>query len=118
MEIQKLRNYRLNLEKFPFYNNQNDGIALFDLILSFIGAYILDKSFNISQKLPCKNKQIVYYLLVIPTGIFFHHIMAHYQYMSLYPQELTFLNKKLFNLEINIYKILITVLLFSIYRLI
>jgi hypothetical protein len=120
MDIQQLRNYRLNLEKYPFYNNKSDGIALFDLILSFVGAYILDITFKLSNKLPVNNKQYkqyIYYLLVIPVGILVHHLIAHYRARSLIPQEITFLNKKLFSLEFNIYKILIIILLIAIYVL-
>lgn len=109
MNITELRKYRIQFEQLPFYNNKNNGIALFDLILSFIGAFLIEFLFNISRFLPCKNKLIVYYLLVIPFGIIIHHIFAHIQtgFSVLLPDEITFLNRKLFNREFNVYKILI-----------
>lgn len=109
MNIAELRKYRIQLETFPFYNSKNNGIALFDLISSFIGAFLIDYIFNISNKLPCKNKKIIYYLLVIPFGIIIHHIIAHIQtnFSVLFPPEITFLNRHLFNKDFNIYKVLV-----------
>lgn len=90
--IQGLRKYRLG------------GIALFDLISSFIGAYILDYYFDLSRLLFGKltnNFKIVYYLSVIPIGVITHVIFS---------QE-TFLNKQLFSPDINIYKIIILLII-------
>jgi hypothetical protein len=113
MNLSNLRRYRLDLETFPIYNDQNRGIALFDLITSFIGAYLLDKFFNLSKRLPlCKtNKRLVYYLLVIPFGIIVHHILAHLRSMKLFPEEFTYLNKKIMSLQPNIYHLLLFVLI-------
>lgn len=113
MDLSNLRRHRLDLETFPIYNDQNKGIALFDLIISFIGAYLLDKIFNLSKILPlCKNnKRLVYYLLVIPFGIIVHHILAHLRSMKLFPDEFTYLNKKIMSLQPNIYHILLFILI-------
>ena len=119
MNLSQLRRYRLNFEKFPYYNDQNNGIALFDLIASFVGAYLLDISFNLSKRLPlCKtNKQLVYYLLVIPFGIIIHHIIAHLRSRKLFPEEITYLNKKIFSLQPNIYHLLLLILILYIMNL-
>lgn len=115
MSIGELRKYRIELDNLPIFNNESRGIALFDLILSFVGAFVLDYLFNLSSLLPCKNKKEIYYLLVIPIGILFHHIMAHIKSQTILPEEITFLNKKLFSLEFNIYKVLVLVILYLIY---
>ena len=116
MSLEEIRSYRLDVENYPFFNNKNTGIALFDLISSFIAAFILEK--YLIGYISCKNKKIIYYLLVIPFGILVHHIMAHYQSgWKLFPEEITFLNKKLFSKEINVYKMLILILLYYIYVL-
>lgn len=117
MEIAELRKYRIQLEQLPFFNDKSEGIALFDLILSFVGAFLLDKLFNLSKYLPCNNKRVVYYLLVIPFGIIVHHIVAHIQsnFSVLFPQEITFLNKHLFNKEFNVYKVLVLINLILIF---
>jgi len=119
MNLSNLRRYRLNFEKYPYYNNQNDGIALFDLITSFVGAYLLEKMFNLSKRLNLcnKNKQLVYYLLVIPFGIIVHHIIAHIRSIKLFPEEITFLNKKIFSLKPNIYHLLLVILIVYIVNL-
>lgn len=119
MNLSELRRYRLNFEQFPYYNDKNNGIALFDLITSFLGAYLLDKWFNLSKRLPlCKtNKQLVYYLLVIPFGIIIHHIIAHLRDKKLFPEEITYLNKKIISLQPNIYHLLIFILILYIINL-
>ena len=113
MNLEKLRSYRLDLENYPYYNDKSVGIALFDLIVSFIGAYLLDISFDLSQKLQLcnQNKRLVYYLLVIPFGIIVHHIIAHLRSRKLFPEEITFLNKKIMTLKPNIYHLLLIVLI-------
>lgn len=93
--IQTLRKYRLG------------GIALFDLISSFIGAYILDYYFDLSYVLfgkLTKNFKVVYYLSIIPIGVITHIVFS---------QE-TFLNKQLFSPDINIYKILMILIIVGI----
>ena len=49
--ISNIRKYRIKLDSPTLFNNNNDGIALFDLIGTFIIAYILDYFFNISRLL-------------------------------------------------------------------
>ena len=114
MDIQDLRKYRVQLD-YPYINNQDIGIALFDTIITFIAAYILEEIFKISNNLPGKNKIQSYYLLVIPFGIIIHHIFAHLQQMVLFPTEITFLNKKIISTEINIYKIILIIMIYIIY---
>ena len=117
MDLVELRKYRLDLEKYPYYNDKNTGIALFDVITAFLGAYIVDKIFNLSEYIIfCKNKEFIYYLLVIPFGIVVHHILAHINSVQkgerlLFPEEITYLNKKLFSLSPNIYHGIILILL-------
>ena len=100
--MNSLRKYRIDIEHPPFLNSDNTGIALLDLIFSFIGAYILDKFFNIS--IYFKNKT-VYYLSIIPIGIIFHLIF----------HQNTFLNNKLISSSFNIYHIIIIIIFISIY---
>ncbi len=115
--ITNLRKYRIDIESIPFYNEKSQGIALLDLTASFIGAFVLDVLFGASSVVPyCQNKRLIYYLLVIPFGIIIHHIFAHIQAglngkPFLFPEEITFLNKKLFSLDFNIYKVLVVGLL-------
>lgn len=120
MNLSDLRKYRLDLENPPFYNNINNGIALFDLIVSFIGAYILDKTFNLRNTITfCKNKKTIYYLLVIPFGILVHHIIAHirsFPTKKIFPDEITTLNRKLFSMPLNIYHILLLILIIIIFK--
>lgn len=116
MDLAELRKYRLDLENFPYYNDRNIGIALFDVVTAFLGAYILDNLFNLSKYIPvCKNKRTVYYLLVIPFGILTHHVLAHINSLQrgerfIFPEEMTFLNKKLFSLTPNIYHFVLILL--------
>lgn len=112
MDLVELRKYRLDFEEFPYYNSKSVGIALFDVITAFLGAWILDRMFNLSNYLPfCKNKTYIYYLLVIPFGIVVHHAIAHYQSKTWIPQEMTYLNKKLFSLKPNIYHLFVFLLI-------
>lgn len=118
MDIQELRKYRIDLN----FNEKTNGIALFDLSLAFIGAIVLDIILNLSGRLTfCKNRRLVYYLLVIPFGVVVHHIVAHIQSFLnkkslLFPDEITFLNKKLFTLNFNIYQFLFVGLLLFTYN--
>lgn len=120
MDLTELRRYRITLDD-PFYNSESNGMALFDLATAFLGAYLLDITLNLSQWMPCKNKRLVYYLLVIPVGVIVHHILAHVKAMEndgsfkLAPDELTFLNKKLFTLEPNRYHLFILLIIVLIY---
>lgn len=121
MDLSYLRSFRLDLETFPYYNNKSNGIAIFDLLTAFGGAYILDKLLSLPKYIPfCKNKRYIYYLLVIPFGIIVHHIIAHIRSIQnrdknlLFPQEMTYLNKKLFSLKLNVYHILLIILLYYI----
>lgn len=113
LSLDELRRYRLDIESYPFFNNKNQGIALFDLIISFIVAFILES--YLLPYIKCKDKRLVYYLLIIPLGILVHHIIAHYRSgWKMFPEEITFLNKKIFSLELNIYKVLLVIMLYAI----
>ena len=113
MDIQNLRKYRIQFETWPLYNDQNLGISLFDLIIAFVGAWILDSVFNGSSYIPfCKNKRLIYYLFVIPFGIVVHHLIAHIRSgFKLFPEEITYLNRKLFTTQLNRYHVIIFALM-------
>ena len=109
--IQEFRKYRVQLSQ-PYFNQNSQGIALFDTLLTFLAAYLLDCYFKLSNNLPGKNKQQSYYLLVIPFGIIIHHLFSYLQQSSL---EITFLNKKILSTEINIYKLIVIIMLYIAY---
>ena len=92
--ITQLRKFRIQFD-YPFVNNKNIGIALFDLALTFIGGYIVEvflkKTFGIQLN------RIIYYLSLIPIGIIVHILF----------QQNTFLNRQIFSNELNIYQILL-----------
>lgn len=75
--IEKLREYKIF------------GMAAFDLVATFIVAFVVDAIF-----INTKNK-ILYYSMVIPSGIFIHYLT----------KQNTFLNSKILNNEVNGYKI-------------
>lgn len=98
--IQNLRRYRFVLEP-PFFNNVGYGIALFDLILTFLIARILEP-----VVLPyLKLTRAAYYLLLIPFGILVH----------LLTKQPTFLNNQVFNKSLNLYKIIIIIIVYRLY---
>lgn len=101
MDITNLRKHRLVLEP-PFYNSSGYGMALFDLSLTFIIAYLLEPYIRDYLKIT----KLAYYLLLLPVGVIIHLI---------FKQE-TFLNQQLFNNSINIYKILMIVIGFTLYK--
>ena len=115
MNVEELRRFRFELYK-PFLNASGKGIALFDVGITFLAMYLLDKYYNLSGLLPAKNKKLVYYLLLFPIGIISHHIIAHYRSNCLincpggWPEEFTFLNKW------NIYQLALIIILLSIYN--
>lgn len=98
--IQNLRRYRFVLEP-PFFNNIGYGIALFDLISTFLIAMILE-----SILLPhLKLTRTAYYLLLIPFGIAVHLLV----------NQPTFLNNQVFSKSLNLYKIVIIVIVYRLY---
>lgn len=108
ISLNDLRKFRLDIETQPFLNNQNQGIALFDLTLSFVAAYILDRQFKLSNRLGCnQNSQAVFYMLVIPFGILVHYLFSMYQQQTFTPTQMTFLNRKIFTPNVNIYQIMV-----------
>jgi hypothetical protein len=92
--ITELRKFRIQSE-YPFINNQGLGIALFDLISTFVAAYLIEliikKWFGILLNRP------VYYLSLIPLGIIIH----------IFFKQNTFLNRQIFSKELNIYQVLL-----------
>lgn len=91
--IDELRKYRIQLHS-PYFNDTNTGIALFDLLATFVVAYLLEST--ILHWIPMKR--ITYYLLLIPLGVFVHIIT----------NQQTFFNRQLFtspNEHINVYQI-------------
>ena len=101
IDINNLRKYRLLLEP-PFLNSKANGMALFDLISTFFIAYLIEP--YILPKL--KISRLAYYLSLIPLGVIIHLIF----------KTETFLSKQLFNNTINIYKILIIIMIFMLYK--
>lgn len=91
--MDQIRKYRLDLEEFPFFNNISQGIALFDLIGTFMIAYLFENYFTkfVSRK--------IYYTSLIPLGIIVHWLIG----------QNTFLNSKLLNYNFNIYKMVILI---------
>lgn len=101
MDITTLRKHRLILEP-PFYNSSGYGIALFDLTSTFIIAYLLEPYI-----LPhLKITKLAYYLLLLPVGVITHLIF----------KQDTFLNQQLFNKSINVYKIIMLVIVYQLYK--
>ena len=90
--IDQLRKYRLYLEEPPFLNAKSQGIALFDLLGTFMIAFLLENyitnNLNITRK--------IYYASLIPLGVIVHWITG----------QQTFLNSKLLDYNFNIYKVL------------
>lgn len=105
MNIQELRKYRVQLSGSMF-NKESVGIALFDLVLSYVVAYILEKYFVLSESLPGENKKQTYYLLVVPFGVAVHALMS----------KSTFLNQQLLSSTPNMYQGLLVLMLFNMVR--
>lgn len=98
--MDQIRKYRLDLEKLPFFNSESQGIALFDLIGTFMIAYLFESYFTkfISRE--------IYYISLIPLGVIIHWLIG----------QKTFLNSKLLNSDFNIYKVLFLVLIYILVR--
>ncbi len=106
MSIDELRKYRIQLEQINnisnVINDRGEGIALFDLILTFFVAYLLQIILPQNIKNSIGINDITYYLSLIPLGVIVHIIF----------QQDTFLNKKLFSKEMNIYQIIFIMILY------
>ena len=96
MDLKELRSYRIQFEQ-PFYNSNNLGISLFDLFMTFFIAYLIEPYVRVYTNL---NKQ-AYYLILLPLGVVSHILTNQH----------TFLNNKLFDSSINIYKVIMTVII-------
>lgn len=101
MDINSLRKHRIKLQP-PGFNSDSDGIALFDLTATFVIAYFLESYIRPILKIT----KLAYYLLLIPLGVIVH----------LLSNQDTFLNKQLFNNTINIYKIILVIILYKLWR--
>lgn len=97
-KLTELRKFRLDLENHPFLNSDSQGIALFDLIGTFLIAYFFEKYFT--TFIPRK----IYYASLIPLGVIIHYII----------NQKTFLNFKLLSNNFNIYQLLFLCLIFYI----
>ena len=89
MDLKELRQYRVQLEQ-PFVNSNGLGISLFDLIMTFVIAYIVEPYIRVYTKL---NRQ-AYYLVLLPLGVLIH----------LLTNQNTFLNGQLLNDSVNFEK--------------
>ena len=100
MNITDLRKYRFQLQS-PFFNSKDQGIALFDFLVTFLVAYIVEsyvKTYlNISRS--------GYYLMLLPLGVVVH----------LLTKQDTFLNRQLFDRSLNLYKIIVVFILYKLY---
>ncbi len=96
-----LRDYRVDIEEYPFFNKEAQGIALFDLVISFIVAYMIIDFFVPKY---IKNRG-VYYASIVPLGVIVHLLVG----------ADTYLNRKLMSNELNIYKIIIIINIYLIY---
>jgi hypothetical protein len=96
--ITNLRKYRVLESPTNLFNADGKGIAIFDLVSSIIGFYLIDLLYG--GKL-FKAYGYKYYAFVIPFGIVVHLIL----------DQNTFLSKQLFSSEINIHKIIVAVII-------
>lgn len=100
--LTELRKYRLYLEEMPFFNNKSQGIALFDLLGTFMIALLLEKYITNYFNITCK----FYYTSLIPLGVIVHFIIG----------QNTFLNSKLLDYNFNIYKVLFLGLIYMMFK--
>ena len=96
--ITNLRKYRILENTNNLFNADGKGVAIFDLVSSVLGFYLIDL-LNGGEFF--KTYGYKYYLSIIPFGIIIHIIF----------NRLTFLNKQLFSSEINIHKIIVAIIL-------
>ena len=100
MDLKELRQYRVQLEQ-PFLNSNGLGISLFDLIMTFVIAYIVEPYIRVYTKL---NRQ-AYYLVLLPLGVLIH----------LLTNQNTFLNGQLLNDSVNLYKVIMLIIVFKLF---
>ncbi len=100
--ISNLRLFRINIETpNVLFNRYGYGISLFDLIGTFIIAYMLENF--ILQKIKIQKK--TYYLSLIPIAILSHLLV----------NQDTFLNKSLYTKSLNIYHIILFIIIFNLF---
>ena len=97
--ITNLRKYRILESPINVYNTEGKGVAVFDLVSSIVGFYLVDLLLFSGQLF--RTYGYKYYASIIPLGVIVH--------LSLYQQ--TFLNKQLFSSELNIHKIIVAIVM-------
>lgn len=97
--ITNLRKYRILESPTNLYNSNSEGVAIFDLVSSIVGFYLVDLLLFRGQLF--RTYGYKYYASIIPLGVIVH--------LSLYQQ--TFLNKQLFSSELNIHKIIVAIVI-------
>ena len=103
MDIASLRKYRVQINSTSeFFNNKSNGISLFDFLGTFIIGYFLQP--YITYYLSIKKE--TYYLSLIPLGILVHMLIS----------QTTFLGTQLSNSRINIYKVLLIINMYYLYK--
>lgn len=103
--MESIRRYRIKLDGLSsgeFLNSESKGISLFDLIGTFIIAYVVEPYITTFLKI---NRN-TYYLSLIPLGILIHYVT----------NQNTFLNIHLENNDINIYKVILIIILYYLYE--
>lgn len=100
MEITELRKYRFKFDLPPF-NSVGDGIALFDFIITFLVARILEPY----TRPVLGISTLAYYLMLLPLGVIVHVLT----------KQDTFLNRQLFTKSLNVYQIIIGIIIYKLY---
>ena len=97
--ITKLRKYRILESPTTLYNSNSEGVAIFDLVSSIVGFYLVDLLLFSGQLF--RTYGYKYYASIIPLGVIVHLIL----------DQQTFLNKQLFSSELNIHKIIVAIVM-------
>lgn len=94
--IMSMRDYRMQLES-PYFNSESKGIALFDLVGTFVIAWILEETLHVTRVL--KITKTLYYSSLVMLGVIVHILIG----------QPTFLNNKIFSIDFNIYKVMFVI---------
>lgn len=97
--ITYLRKYRILESPTNLYNIEGKGVAIFDLVSSIVGFYLIDLLLFKGKLFQTYGYK--YYVSIIPLGIVFHLIF----------NQQTFLNKQLFSYELNMHKIIVAIVM-------
>lgn len=122
-QLNEIRKHRFQLENWKdIYNDTGYGISFFDLAMIIFGFIFLDFVFGASYYIPfCRKNRLAYYLLAIPFVVLVSHVAAHIISFSkgnktLIPDELTYLNQKIFSVDLNFYHVIVFLLLYWSYQ--